>query len=148
MTRGAPPCGPGCGPGSAEEGVAQGVGARGRTREERGGGTLLALGVAMVLLGAGVVGALWAVVSAGNHRVVAAADLAALSAAQAVQSGTGDPCASAQRIAAEQQVEVQVCRVEGEVVSVVMGVSLRLGALGSPVVSAEARAGPLSEAGE
>jgi secretion/DNA translocation related TadE-like protein len=116
-------------------------------RGERGGGTLLALGVAMVLLGAGVAAALWAVVSVGNHRAAAAADLAALSAAEAARAGTGDPCTSAQRIAVEQEVMVQLCRVDGEEVFVVVGVPLRLGSLGSPVVTAEARAGPVSEDG-
>lgn len=115
---------------------------------ERGGGTLLALGVAMVLLGAGAVGVLWATVSIGNHRAAVAADLAALSAAQAVQSGENDPCRSARRIAAEQQVQVQLCRIDGETVSVVVAVPLQLGALGSPVLSAEARAGPTDAASE
>lgn len=111
-------------------------------RSDRGAGTLLAVWVAMALMGAGVIGVLWAVVSVGTHRVAAAADLAALSAAQAVQAGETEPCMSARRIAAEQQVELRSCEVDGEIVAVEAATALRLGALGSALVSAEARAGP------
>jgi secretion/DNA translocation related TadE-like protein len=113
-----------------------------RRRSDRGAGTLLAISVAMVLMGAGVVGVLWAAVSLGSHRVAAAADLAALSAAQAVQSGEGQPCVSAGRIALDQHVELRSCMVEGEIVLVEVATPLRLGVLGSPLLSAEARAGP------
>ncbi|HET6296825.1 MAG TPA: Rv3654c family TadE-like protein [Kribbella sp.] len=111
--------------------------------DERGSASLLAVGVALLLLGAGLVGALWAAVSLGSHRATSAADLAALSAAQAVQSGAFDPCASARRIAADQQVELRECAVEGELVSVTVAVRLELGAIGSPAATAEARAGPI-----
>jgi secretion/DNA translocation related TadE-like protein len=104
---------------------------------------VLAVGVAMGMLGAALIGALWAVVSVGHHRVDAAADLVALSAAQALQSGTGDPCGAAQRIAVDHQVELARCQVSGETVSIEVAVELRLGALGSPKMTSEARAGPL-----
>ena len=116
---------------------------RRRRRDERGSATLLAVGVALLLLGAGLVGALWAAVSLGSHRAASAADLAALSAAQAVQSGDLDPCTSARRIAVGQQVELRGCVVEGETVSVVVVVRLQLGAVGSPAITAQARAGPI-----
>jgi secretion/DNA translocation related TadE-like protein len=112
-------------------------------RDERGSASLLAVGVALLLLGAGLVGALWAAVSLGSHRATSAADLAALSAAQAVQSGARDPCASARRIAADQEVDLRECAIEGEIVSITVAVRLDLGAIGSPAVTAQARAGPL-----
>lgn len=114
---------------------------------EQGAGSLIALGVVAVLLGAGVVGVMWAAISVGRHRVAAAADLAALSAAQAVQSAVADPCTVAGQIAAEQNVTMQSCRVESEVVSVVVAVPVALGTLGTPVLRAEARAGPIFESG-
>jgi secretion/DNA translocation related TadE-like protein len=102
----------------------------------------MALWVAVMILGAGAVVVIWGVISVGNHRVAAAADLVALSAAQALQVGVGDPCLTAQRIAAAQQVDLRRCQVEGETVAVEVGVIVRLGVLGSPVVTSLARAGP------
>lgn len=110
---------------------------------ERGSGTLLAVGVVLGLLTAMVVGVLWAVVSVGHHRADAAADLVALGAAQALQSGETDACRTADRIAAAHAVQLTTCRVDGEVVTVAVGVQLRMGALGTPMVKAEARAGPI-----
>jgi secretion/DNA translocation related TadE-like protein len=101
----------------------------------------LALWVALVILGAGVVAVIWAVISVGTHRVAAAADLVALSAAQALQAGAGDPCLAAQRIAAAQQVDLRRCQIEGETVAVEVGAVVRLGALGSPSITTPARAG-------
>jgi secretion/DNA translocation related TadE-like protein len=114
-------------------------------RGERGSGTLLAVGTALGVLSAGVVGVLWAAVSIGHHRVEAAADLAALSVAQSLQSGDRDACGTAERIAQRHTVHLIGCRVEGEVVSVIVGAELRLGALGTPEVKAEARAGPAGD---
>ena len=115
--------------------------------DERGSGTLLALTSALVLLGAGLCCALWAAVSTGHHRVAAAADLSAISAAQALQSGSEDPCSTAARIAGEHHAEILDCQVDAETVVVVAAVRLRLGALGSPYVRSTARAGPVSEGG-
>ncbi len=104
---------------------------------------MLAVGVALGLLTAAVVGVLWAVVSVGHHRADAAADLVALSAAQALQSDEPDACRTAERIAVAHAVELTACRVDGEVVTVAVGVQLRMGVLGAPMVTAEARAGPM-----
>jgi secretion/DNA translocation related TadE-like protein len=90
-----------------------------------------------------MVGVLWAVVSIAHHRADAAADLVALSAAQALQAGEADACRTARRIAAAHAVELNSCRIEGEIVSVAVELQLQLGALGTPVVGAEARAGPM-----
>ncbi|GAA1591356.1 hypothetical protein GCM10009789_51660 [Kribbella sancticallisti] len=112
-------------------------------RGERGSGTLLAIGVVLGVLSVAVVGMLWAAVLVAHHRVDAAADLVALSAAHALQSGEGDACETAERIAGVHAVGLTGCRVEREVVSVVVEVELGLGVLGAPRVTADARAGPL-----
>jgi secretion/DNA translocation related TadE-like protein len=112
-------------------------------KTERGSATLLSLGIAAVLLGGCVVGVLWATVSVGHHRADAAADLAALSAAQAQQSNPGDACTVAGRIADAQRVSLKYCHAEGDIVAVVVAVQLRLGVLGTPVLTGEARAGPI-----
>lgn len=111
-------------------------------RDERGSGTLLTMAAAMLVLACGLAVALWAAVSTARHRAATAADLAALSAAQAIQSGT-DPCASAGRIAAAQRVTLKECQIEGEEVLVVTGAPVELGSLGRPEVRSSARAGPI-----
>jgi secretion/DNA translocation related TadE-like protein len=112
-------------------------------KTDRGSATLLSLGIAAVLLGGCAVGVLWAAVSVGHHRADAAADLAALSAAQAQQSNPGDACTAAGRIADAQRVSLKYCHAEGDTVAVVVVVRLDLGVLGTPVVTGEARAGPI-----
>jgi secretion/DNA translocation related TadE-like protein len=112
-------------------------------RNERGSGTVLTLGLALGVLTAALVGVLWAVVSIGHHRADAAADLVALSAAQALQADETAACRTAQRIAAAHSVDLTRCRVDGEVVSIAVGVRLRMGVIGAPMVTAEARAGPV-----
>jgi secretion/DNA translocation related TadE-like protein len=109
---------------------------------ERGAGTLLAVWLSMVLMVAGMVGVLWATVSVAAHRVAAAADLTALSAAQAVQSGDADPCNSARRIATKLQVTLKTCAIDGETAAVEVALPVRLGSLGSPTLTSKARAGP------
>ena len=82
---------------------------------EQGSGTLL---VAAAMLVAGVaIAAVVVVVSflAASHRVRAAADLVALSAA--VEQGSGGPaCRIAARIAAANQVRLRSCAVRGDLV--------------------------------
>jgi secretion/DNA translocation related TadE-like protein len=123
---------------------------RSRRRGERGSATLLALASGLLLVGASFVCALWAVVSTGHHRAAAAAEMAALSAAQAMQPGgdwqaEGDgPCDVASRIALAHRAELLLCRNYSDTVEVVAAVELRLGVLGSPSVKSTARAGPVS----
>jgi secretion/DNA translocation related TadE-like protein len=112
-------------------------------RTERGSATLLSLGIAAVLLGACGTGVLWAAISVGHHRVDAAADLAALSAAQAQQSNPGNACTTAGRIVDAQGVSLTYCHADGDTVAVVVTVRLHLGVFGTPTVTGEARAGPI-----
>jgi secretion/DNA translocation related TadE-like protein len=110
--------------------------------DERGSGTLIVLAAALLVLSAGLAAVVWAAVSTAQHRAAAAADLVALSAAQAVQAGD-EPCATAQRVAAAHLAELSECTVDGELVRVVTGVRAQLGSLGRPLVTVAARAGPI-----
>jgi secretion/DNA translocation related TadE-like protein len=116
-------------------------------RTDRGSATILSLGVAAVLLGACAMGVLWAAISVSHHRADAAADLAALSAAQAQQSNPGTACTAAGRIADAQGGSLKYCHVEGDVIAVTVAVRVPLGVFGTPVLTGKARAGPI-EGGE
>ncbi|MEV8376842.1 Rv3654c family TadE-like protein [Kribbella sp. NPDC056861] len=111
-----------------------------------GSASLLAIGVAFVLLGGCLAGVLWAAISIAHHRADAAADLTALTAAQSLQTGSSTPCAAAEEIAKAHQVELHDCQQQGETISVVVAVKLDLGAIGTPVLTGQARAGPIEGA--
>jgi secretion/DNA translocation related TadE-like protein len=109
-------------------------------RTERGSVTPLAvvgisLFVLLSLLGSVVGGALVTL-----RRAQAAADLAALAGAVALQHG-GDACAAAERSARLNHTRLSQCRLEGQVVAVrVIGVSPLLGR--ELMIHGDARAGP------
>lgn len=112
--------------------------------DERGSGTVYALGVIAVLLAAavGITGLIQAQSATGRAR--AAADLAAISGATVLSSvvAPGDPCAMAQRVAAANGASVSACSVAGEDVTV--SVVLPTTILGRPrQTTAQARAGPV-----
>lgn len=115
--------------------------------DERGGATVLMVGilaVVMLLSGAAMVIAGYEV---AYHRARAAADLAALSAASAYEQGT-DGCVQAQRTAAGNGAEVTSCELVGDIVDFVftVQVSLRVGirVSGLPrIIRAEAHSGPV-----
>jgi len=113
---------------------------------ERGSATFLAIGVAAVMLGGCLVGVLWAAVSTGHHRADAAADLVALSAAHTQQTAQGDPCRTAQQMAQDHKVELRLCHQFADSITVVVAVPLGLGVFGTPVITGEARAGPIEGA--
>jgi secretion/DNA translocation related TadE-like protein len=109
-----------------------------RHRDDTGAGGVLALAIvgvtltcALVVLGLG--GAL-----AVRQRLVAAADAAALAAADTLLGVVpGDPCGRAAEVAAAHRVALARCTVEGAEARVTVGASV----LGLPI-SAESRAGP------
>ena len=112
--------------------------------DERGSGTVYALGVIAVLLAAavGITGLIQAQSATGRAR--AAADLAAISGATVLSSvvAPGDPCAMAQRVAAANGASVSACSVAGEDVTVSVVVPTTI--LGRPrQATAQARAGPV-----
>ena len=89
----------------------------GRPRDERGAGSVLAVAmmgllVTVTVAAAGVVGVV------ASHRIAqAAADLAALAGAAALQDG-GDACGQAATVADRNQAHLDSCAVEGWNVSV------------------------------
>ena len=112
--------------------------------DERGSGTVYALGVIAVLLVAalGITGLIQAQSATGRAR--AAADLAAVSGATVLSSviAPGDPCAMAGRVAAANGASVSSCSVTGEDVTVSVVVPTTI--LGRPrQATAQARAGPV-----
>ncbi len=104
------------------------------------------LAAGLVVLSCGLAVVVWAGVSTAHHRASVAADLAALSAAQALQND-GDACEVAARIAGNQHASVESCEVDDEEVTVVTAVPVELGSLGRPLVRAKARAGPVTRTG-
>ena len=107
---------------------------------ERGSGTVLvvaAIGVLALLLGAAL--ALVSAVSA-SHQARAAADLAALAAADARLHGRGDPCGVASSVAGRNGSTLVVCEVGGAAVTVTVATATGWPGLGP--ARARARAGP------
>ena len=110
--------------------------------DDSGAATVVVVAMAGVLMfvmvGLGAAGGL----VVAQRRAQAAADLSALAGA----TTTGDACVEAGRVAAANQAAVDGCRLDGEVVSVVVSVpgpELPWASRWSEVrVTAEARAGP------
>ncbi|WNV76219.1 Rv3654c family TadE-like protein [Geodermatophilus sp. DSM 44513] len=101
-------------------------------------GVLAAIGVAAVLVGTAVV---------GRHRAAAAADLAALAAAERAVRGDPGACTTAGEVAAANGARLTACTLGGgAVVEVAVEVPVRLGPLGVPAAGARARAGPVLSA--
>jgi secretion/DNA translocation related TadE-like protein len=113
-----------------------------RPRTEQGGATLLVLWTAMLLFAAGTIATLWSAISLATHRAASAADLTALSAAQAVQSGSPDPCAVARDIAITNQATLTTCTLTADTATIKVSVALDLGVLGTPALTSTSRAGP------
>lgn len=93
---------------------------------------LLVVGVGAIAIGGAVI---------ARHRAGAAADLAALAAAQTIADG-GSGCEVAGSVASEMHAELVGCRVSGELVEVTATVSVYLGRWGIGTAEAQARAGP------
>ncbi|MGW6196060.1 pilus assembly protein TadG-related protein [Kribbella sp. NPDC055110] len=138
------------------------------TRTERGSATLHTLFAAVLLLTAFTAAILWSAISTARHKLAAAADLTALSAAQSLSTAqfgsaaqplgsngqlgdserpAGDaalaaPCAEAARTAVLNKVELTACVVASDAVTVEVSLQLDL-RLTRPTLTAAARAGPL-----
>jgi secretion/DNA translocation related TadE-like protein len=112
-----------------------------RLPREDGVATVWAITWIFVCLTIGWVGVVVAAVVAAQHRLDAAADLSALSAAAELQRGS-DACLAAADIARGNAVGISGCQVDGDdvVVTVAGTVSLPFGVHGS--LTSTARAGP------
>lgn len=120
-------------------------GAKGAVRNERGGGTMLMVGVCAVVMMLAYAAMLISGYLIAAHRARAAADLAALSGATAASQG-GDPCVTARDNAAAHHAQVTACERVGDqidfVVTVTASVTVTLTAPGLPTtVSSVAYAG-------
>lgn len=112
-----------------------------QVRGEAGVATVWGIAWIFVCLSIGWLGLVATMVVASQHHVDAAAELASLSGAARLQRG-GDACALADRVAADNDVEVSLCSVEGAdvVVEVSDALALPFGLDGRLV--ARSRAGP------
>jgi Flp pilus assembly protein TadG len=141
------------------------------TRTERGSATLHTLFAAVLLFTALTTAILWSAISTARHKLAAAADLTALSAAHSLSTeqagsaeqagsiaqpfesdgqfgrpepppGNATPCATAARTAVLNKVELTACVVASDAVTVEVSLQLDL-RLTRPTLTAAARAGPL-----
>jgi secretion/DNA translocation related TadE-like protein len=112
-------------------------------RAEAGVATVWMLAWMALLLMVAAVVVLVAQVTARQHRLDAAADLAALAGAGHQQRGL-DVCAAAGRSAAANGAVLRDCTVTGDDVVVVVTASLELPFGLRPTLQARARAGPVS----
>ena len=129
---------------SAQQPAARGAKGNRPGWDERGSGTVYALGVMVVVVAAGVGMAVHVNDQRAAGRAGAPADLAAISGATVLSSviAPGDPCAMAGRVAAANGASVSACSVAGEDVTVSVVVPTTI--LGRPrQATAQARAGPV-----
>ncbi|MCU1531807.1 MAG: hypothetical protein JWO49_1378 [Arthrobacter sp.] len=112
-----------------------------RLHRERGSGTVLALGLGLVVLMAAVLVVLLAQSAVMASRAAAAADLAALAAADAARGiAAGEPCAVAREVANRNNAKVLSCT-EGFGETVQVSTELSQAAMLGPATGL-ARAGP------
>lgn len=112
-----------------------------RSRGERGVAMVVALGLLAVLVFVAAVSLGTVSIVLTHRRAQAAADLAALAGAAALQRGE-DPCLAAARIARRHDSALGHCLVEGPTLAVTTTVALP-SVLGGRPVPARARAGPV-----
>lgn len=129
-------------------------------RSEQGSATLHVIFMSALLFTALTVATLWMAISTARHKLAAAADLTALSAAQVMVDGpstvpaaasgppaqltsasSAKPCAAAARTAALNDVHLTSCEVTSTAVSVEVSLELEL-RIARPTLTATARAGP------
>jgi secretion/DNA translocation related TadE-like protein len=115
-----------------------------RTDRDAGMATVTVLALGGVASAAVVVGVLLGGIVAARHRAAAAADFAAIAAAERSYAGSAAACRSAAQIAAANRAEVEWCQLSGRTAEVrvrvrVAGPFARLGP-----ARATARAGPTS----
>ncbi|MFQ6327597.1 Rv3654c family TadE-like protein [Nocardia sp. CWNU-33] len=116
-----------------------------RRRAEQGGATVLACLALVGLIGATLLVGQVGVVVVSRHRAQAAADLAALAAAGALEQGAEAGCAQALEIARRMRVRIHECEVTHWDVTVTVVRNVPIGLYGNWTVRAVARAGPVED---
>jgi len=109
-------------------------------RTDRGSGTIHVLTACLLLSTALAVAILWATISTARHKLAAAADLTALSAAYAL---TASPCAAAARAATANNVTLTACTPTPTDVTIQVSLPIPLPLIPTPTLTTTARAGPL-----
>ena len=107
---------------------------------DRGSATLVVVGLIGLLVLAGFIASVLAMVLGAQANVAEVADLSALSAADRVLEGPEHACAAARELGRRASMQVLDCRLDGLDAQVVM--SRRLFAADGPEVTATSRAGP------
>lgn len=116
-------------------------------RGEVGSATVWVLTASALVLAAGLLATVLSAAVLTRHRAEAAADLAALAAADAALQGRAAACARAGRVAAAGNAILVSCTLTNVTAQVVVKVPGR-GVLGRlPPVSARSRAGPAGQSG-
>ncbi|GGF49588.1 hypothetical protein GCM10011519_24400 [Marmoricola endophyticus] len=118
----------------------------GSGRGERGAASVLTVALVALLAVVALTAAGMTALVAGHRRAQAAADLAALAGASALQDAA-DGCMAAARVATSNGARLVSCTVRGQ--EVVVAVEVRSGAIGGRrwTLPGQARAGPASEDG-
>lgn len=112
-------------------------------QEQRGSATVYAMVFIGLLTTLAFLGATIAGLFVGQRRVAAAADVAALAGAAALQQGRAG-CEAAGRISAANQVELVGCETNGAVLSVKVAMDVPSAFGATFAATGEARAGPAS----
>ncbi len=107
---------------------------------DRGSATLVVVGLIGLLVLAGFIASVLAMVLGAQANVAEVADLSALSAADRVLDGPDKACSAARELGRRAGMRVVDCRLDGLDAQVVM--SRRLFAADGPEVTATSRAGP------
>lgn len=116
------------------------------TRDDRGAGAVLVLGMAALLTLVAATAAALIAVAVARQRAASVADLAALAAAQHALEGPAAACGWAGRTSAADAGRLLGCRLDGDVAEVTVEVRPPgpLGRIGA--ATSRARAGPASRA--
>ncbi|MFG1605538.1 Rv3654c family TadE-like protein [Actinoplanes sp. NPDC049265] len=117
----------------------------GRRSGERGAASILLLAIGLVLVAAGLAGAMVANARVARHEARAAADFGALAGATRVVEGEESACVEAARLVAANGAAVESCRQDG--LEIVVHVTVTSRHFPKPARAA-ARAGPLSAPGQ
>ncbi len=107
---------------------------------DRGSGTIYVLTACLLLSTALAAAILWAAISTARHKLAAAADLTALSAAHSLTSA---PCTTAAQTAAANNVTLTACTPTPTDVTIQVSLPILLPLIPTPTLTTTARAGPL-----
>ena len=112
---------------------------------DRGSVTIWAITLTGLIWFGASAAALYGSAVVGRHRAEAAADLAALAAAEHVVDGSEAACAAGARIATVNGGSLRGCHIVGDDVEVTVSRQVGLGGLGAFPAVARARAGPVPD---